>query len=85
MSCSEASLNSPAMYWSGRKFGSLSVFISTLNPGPLPGDGPRARSLDEANWFGNDGTDGTGGAVGSKSEGRLLNRVEYRRLTRSEV
>jgi len=26
-----------------------------------------------------------GGAVGSKSEGKLLNRVEYRRLTRSEV
>jgi hypothetical protein len=28
---------------------------------------------------------GTGGAVASKSVGRLLNRVEYRRLTRSDV
>jgi hypothetical protein len=74
-----------ARYCSGRKLGSLKTFRSTGNAGPFAGEGPPARSFDEAYWFGREGTEGTGGAFPSKSEGRALNLEEYRRLTRSEV
>lgn len=85
ISWSEASLRTVARYCSGCRFGSLSAFTSTDNPGPFAGAAPRPVSRDEAYWLGMPGTLGTGGAVGSKPGGRLLNRVEYRRLTRSDV
>jgi hypothetical protein len=85
ISFSEASLNKPAIYRSGRRLGSFSAFGSISIPWLFPGDGPLPRSLEPVYWFGKDGTEGMGGAVGSKSVGRLLNRVEYRRLTRSDV
>jgi len=56
-----------------------------VRPDPFPGDDPRPVSFAFTYWLGSEGMEGTGGAVASKSEGRLLNRVEYRRLTRSEV
>lgn len=61
--------------------------------GPLVGDPLLPRSLDPEYWpemdpeYGpeRDGIEGTGGATELNSVGRLLNRVEYRRFTRSDV
>jgi hypothetical protein len=73
------------MYCSGRKLGSRNALISTDNAGPFAGEGPRPRTFGGANSPGKFGRVGIGGAVASKSAGRLLKRVEYLRLTRSEV
>ena len=85
MSCSDTSPKMLARYCSGRRFGSLNTLVSTTSAGPFAGGGPLTRSFEEAYWFGRDGTEGTGGALPSKSVGRALNLEEYRRLTRSDV
>lgn len=55
-------------------------------PPSAPLDGGGRRSLGWSYLEGSKlGIDGTGGAVASKSLGMLLNRVEYRRFTRSFV
>lgn len=53
-------------------------------PAPLDGGLPPSLSLGLAFLPAGD-VDGTGGAVASNPAGRLLNRVEYRRFTRSDV
>lgn len=58
--------------------------MSTAIPAPLDGGLPPSLSLGLASLPAGD-VDGTGGAVASNPAGRLLNRVEYRRLTRSDV
>jgi hypothetical protein len=52
---------------------------------PFSGAFSRLRSGEPPYWPDIDGTDGIGGAVASNPEGRFVNRVEYLRLTRSDV
>jgi hypothetical protein len=59
--------------------------MSSVTPCPLDGDAPRPLFPAVIYWFGIEGTEGTGSTVGSKSDGKLAKRVEYRRFTRSEV
>lgn len=57
--------------------------MSGVGATPPPREGGGLRSRDS--YLVNAGIEGIGGAEASKLSGRLLNLVEYRRLTRSEV
>ena len=71
------------VYFSTCRLGSFNALTSTGTFWPCRAvDG---RESDWANWLGSVGTVGTGGAPALLKSGRLVKRVEYRLLTRSEV
>lgn len=58
--------------------------MSTVMPAPRNAGAPPSPALGLA-FLPAGEVDGIGGAVASNPAGKLLNRVEYRRFTRSDV